>query len=92
MPSQKPRIALTVPEEMNDVLDRLNKLTGLPKTKLIVDMLEQYIPIFSEHIKSMEKIKADEENGKALAKEYASQIILDSNEKLGNLAKQVKDL
>ena len=48
MPTRKPRIALTVPDEINQTLDRLYELTGTPKSKLIVEMLEQYVPILDE--------------------------------------------
>ena len=37
MPSQKPRIALTVEPELDAVLQRLSILTGEPKTRIITD-------------------------------------------------------
>ena len=49
MPTQKPRIALTVPEDMNATLDRLSTLTGVPKSKLIIEMLEEYVPILKNY-------------------------------------------
>ena len=57
MPTQKPRIALTVPDEINQTLDRLYELTGTPKSKLIVEMLEQYVPILEQVVDTLEKSK-----------------------------------
>ena len=33
------RIALSVPPDMDDVLDKLSDLTGQPKTKIILEMM-----------------------------------------------------
>ena len=46
MPSQKPRIALTVEPELDAVLQRLSILTGEPKTRIITDFLGQLMPVF----------------------------------------------
>lgn len=92
MPSQKPRIALTVSDEINDTLERLYKLTGTPKSRLIVEMLEQYVPVLEQVIETMEKIKKDKENGKQIAKQFAQDMLFDSHEMLGAIAKEAKDL
>ena len=57
MPTQKPRIALTVPDEINQTLDRLYELTGTPKSKIIVEMLEQYVPILEQVVDTLKKSK-----------------------------------
>jgi len=92
MSSQKPRIALTVPNEINDLLDRLSDLTGSPKTKLIIEMLEQYQPVLSSVVDSLEKINADKENGKEIVKKFAHEVLLDCNVKLGQFANEVNQL
>lgn len=92
MPTKKPRIALTVPDELNDTLDRLSDLSGTPKTKLIVEMLEQYAPVLEQVIQTMEKVQADKENGKNIAKQFALEMFADGHEMLGQLAKEAKDL
>ncbi|MCW8689289.1 ribbon-helix-helix domain-containing protein, partial [Streptococcus macedonicus] len=83
MPTQKPRIALTVPDEINQTLDRLYELTGTPKSKLIVEMLEQYVPILEQVVDTLEKIKSDKENGKEIAKKFAQDMLFDGQEMLG---------
>ncbi len=92
MPTQKPRIALTVPNEINQTLDRLYELTGTPKSKLIVEMLEQYVPILEQVVDTLEKIKADKENGKEIAKKFAQDMLFDGQEMLGIMAKEARDL
>ncbi|MCW8777107.1 hypothetical protein OQG69_18795, partial [Acinetobacter baumannii] len=82
MPTQKPRIALTVPDEINQTLDRLYELTGTPKSKLIVEMLEQYVPILEQVVDTLEKIKSDKENGKEIAKKFAQDMLFDGQEML----------
>ncbi|EEX0873230.1 hypothetical protein KG202_003699 [Acinetobacter baumannii] len=92
MPTQKPRIALTVPDEINQTLDRLYELTGTPKSKLIVEMLEQYVPILEQVVDTLEKIKSDKENGKEIAKKFAQDMLFDGQEMLGIMAKEARDL
>ncbi|WP_001143138.1 hypothetical protein [Acinetobacter baumannii] len=91
MPTQKPRIALTVPDEINQTLDRLYELTGTPKSKLIVEMLEQYVPILEQVVDTLEKIKSDKENGKEIAKKFAQDMLFDGQEMLGIMAKEARD-
>ena len=92
MPSRKPRVALTVPDDINSTLDRLSDLTGTPKTKLIIDMLEEYTPILERAITALESIQADKENAKEIAKKFAYEMMTDGNEKLGVMAHEVKKL
>ena len=48
MPTQKPRIALTVPEDLNELLDNLSELMGKPKSTFIVEFLIDAQPLFQE--------------------------------------------
>ena len=45
MPSRKPRVALTVPDDLNALFDRISDLNGTPKTKLMIELLEAYKPV-----------------------------------------------
>ena len=62
MANQKKRIALTVPDDMDAVLERLSVLTNAPKTKLIMEMLEEYIPVLERTVDALEQIATDKEN------------------------------
>ena len=92
MSSQKPRIALTVPDDINDLLERLSDLTGTPKTKIIIEMLGEYLPVLSSIVETLEQVKADKENGKAIVKNFAQNMLLDANIKLGQAAKEASEL
>jgi predicted DNA-binding protein len=92
MPTQKPRIALTVPDDVNDLLERVSELTGTPKSKLIVEMLEQYSPILEQVLSALEQIKADKEKGPEIAKKFANEMLLDVTSMVGDFSKEVKKL
>lgn len=86
------RIALSVPPKMDDILERLSDLTNQPKSKLIVEMLEEYAPILEQTLNALEQIKANKENAPNIAKQFATEMLLDGNQKLGNIASEVKNL
>lgn len=92
MPSRKARVALTMPDDINETLERLAELQGIPKTKLIIEMLEQYKPILDQVVDALEKIKADKENAPEIAKQFAQGLILDGQELLGAVASEAKKL
>lgn len=63
MPSQKPRIALTVDEDLNTLLDELSQLTKTPKSKIIVDMLRDAEPHLREIVVALNMVQ-DTKNSK----------------------------
>lgn len=89
---RRKRIALSVPPKMDEVLERLAVLTNQPKTKLILEMLEEYAPILEQTLNALEQIKANKENAPNIAKQFATEMLLDGNQKLGNIATEVKNL
>ncbi len=86
------RIALSVPPDMEELLDKISELTGQPKTKIILEMLEQYVPILEQMLKALEQIRDNKENALNIAKQFASEMLLDGNQKLGQIATEVKNL
>lgn len=48
MPSQKPRLNLTLDEDLNEVITDLSQLMGIPKTRVITDLLKDVLPVLSE--------------------------------------------
>lgn len=44
MPSQKPRLNLTLDEDLNDLIIDLSDLLGIPKTRVITDFLKDVQP------------------------------------------------
>lgn len=92
MPSRKPRVALTIPDDLNDLLDKVSDLSGTPKTKLIVEMLEQYSPVLEQVLSAMQQIKADKEKAPEIAKKFANEMLLDATSMVGDFSKEVKKL
>ena len=92
MPSRKPRVALTIPDDLNDLLDSVSALSGTPKTKLIIEMLEQYSPVLEQVLSAMQQIKADKEKAPEIAKKFANEMLLDATSMVGDFSKEVKKL
>ena len=89
---RRKRIALSVPPDMEELLDKISELTGQPKTKIILEMLEQYVPILEQMLKALEQIRDNKEDALNIAKQFASEMLLDGNQKLGQIATEVKNL
>jgi hypothetical protein len=48
MPSQKPRLNLTLDEDLNEIITDLSQLMGIPKTRVITDLLKDVLPVLTE--------------------------------------------
>lgn len=57
MPSRKPRVALTMPDDLNELLDQLADLNDVPKTKLIIELLVQMKPILESQRDALLSVK-----------------------------------
>ena len=57
MPSQKPRIALTMPDDLNELLDELSDLNDVPKTKFIIELLTQIKPVLESQRDALVSVK-----------------------------------
>ena len=55
-------------------------------------MLEQYVPILEQMLKALEQIRDNKEDALNIAKQFASEMLLDGNQKLGQIATEVKNL
>lgn len=92
MPSRKPRVALTMPDDLNALFDRISELNGTPKTKLIVELLQAYEPVLTEMLDTLEKIHADKENAQKILKNFGQNLVMEASSILGDVSKEVKDL
>ena len=92
MPSQKPRVALTMPDDLNALFDRISALNGVPKTKIMVELLTAYKPVLEEMLDTLEKIHADKENAQKIVKEFGQNLILEASSFLGDISKEVQEL
>ena len=57
MPSQNPRLNLTLDDELNDLITDLAKLMGIPKTRVITDVLKDVLPVLTEMRDALELAK-----------------------------------
>lgn len=48
MPSQKPRLNLTLDDDLNELITDLSKLMGIPKTRIITDFLKDVKPALTD--------------------------------------------
>ncbi len=92
MPSRKARVALTMPDDLNALFDRISELNGMPKTKLIVELLQAYEPILIEMLDTLEKIHADKENAQKIVKQFGQNLVMEASSILGDVSKEVQDL
>lgn len=92
MPSRKPRVALTMPDDLNALFDRISELNGTPKSKLIVELLQAYEPVLIEMLDTLEKIHADKENAQKILKNFGQNLVMEASSILGDVSKEVKDL
>lgn len=92
MPSRKPRVALTMPDDLNDLFDRISELNGTPKTKLIVELLQAYEPVLVEMLDTLEKIHADKENAQKIVKQFGQNLVMNASSIIGEVSKEVQDL
>ena len=92
MPSRKPRVALTVPDDLNALFDRISDLNGTPKTKLMIELLEAYKPVLEEMLDTLEKIHADKENAQKIVKQFGQNLVIEASSILGDVSKELRDL
>lgn len=92
MPSQKPRVALTMPDDLNALFDRISALNGVPKTKIMVELLTAYKPVLVEMLDALEKMHADKENAQKIVKQFGQNLIMEASSILGDVSKEVQDL
>ena len=92
MPSRNPRVALTMPDDLNALFERISELNGTPKTKLIVELLQAYEPVLTEMLDTLEKIHADKENAQKIVKQFGQNLVMEASSILGDVSKEVQDL
>ena len=92
LPSQKPRLNLTLPDSLNDVINDLAELQGIPKTRVITEILLEIEPMLKQTAEALKAVKENKEDALKIARDYAQNALLESNEKLGAFAQEVKKL
>jgi len=57
MPTKKPRVMLSVPEDLNDLLQEVADHIGIVKTKLIIEILQETKPALETMRDAFNEIK-----------------------------------
>ena len=81
-----------MPDDLNALFDRISELNGIPKTKLIVELLQAYEPVLTEMLDTLEKIHADKENAQKIVKQFGQNLVIEASSILGDVSKEVQDL
>ncbi len=76
MPSQKPRIALTVPHDLNELLQDLSVLMKTPKSTLITDILVDVTPMLKDLKEALELAQQKKDIKPTLARMTAAANII----------------
>jgi predicted DNA-binding protein len=73
MTDRKPRINVTVDDDMNELLTALSKFEGKPKATLITDILEQMRPHLTDLLHAMELVEQKKDPSKVINKLLVNQ-------------------
>lgn len=92
LPSQKPRLNLTLPDSLNEVISELAELQGIPKTRIITEILLEVEPMLKQMSEALTAVKENKQDAVKIARDYAQNALLESNEKLGSFAQEVRKL
>lgn len=87
MPSQKPRLNLTLDEDLNEIITDLSELMGIPKTRVITDLLKDVLPVLTEVRDALKLAKEKKSVVPNLARLAAS-----ANAETGVINKEMADL
>ena len=92
MPSRKPRVALTLPDDLDALLDQVADYQGTPKTKLITDILLECKPIFEQMLSAYKLIEENKEGTADIVKKFGAQAVVEASSKTTSLAQEVASL
>ena len=73
MSARQKRLAISVDDDLNELLDALAKLEGKPKATLVADILHQMQPHFKQLIKAMELVEQKKDPSKVINRLLISQ-------------------
>lgn len=92
MPAINPRTNLTLPADLDAVISDLARLQGTKKAKIITQLLLEVQPALEQMRDALIAVYENKEDAVKVARDYAQNALLDSNEKLGVLAQEVRKL
>lgn len=90
MPSQKPRIGLTVDDDLNAILEDLSRLTKTPKSRIIVGILKDASPHLQELVTALKSIEEKKDSKDAIA--ILSRLSALANEQVATVNREMANL
>lgn len=92
MPSRKARVALTLPDDLNALLDQVSDYQGTPKTKLITEILLECKPVLQQMLSAYKLIQENKEGAADIIKNFGAQAVAEASSKTTALAQDVASL
>lgn len=92
MPSRKARVALTLPDDLNALLDQVSDYQGTPKTKLITEILLECKPVLQQMLSAYKLIQENKEGAADIIKNFGAQAVAEASSKITALAQDVASL
>jgi hypothetical protein len=92
MPSRKARVALTLPDDLNALLDQVSDYQGTPKTKLITEILLECEPVLQQMLSAYKLIQENKEGAADIIKNFGAQAVAEASSKTTALAQDVASL
>lgn len=75
MPSNKPRLALTLPQHRYDLLERLARLQGVSKASIIMELMDEAWPVLERVCVAIEAVQRMQEDVKPGFREACDQVV-----------------
>lgn len=91
MPTTKPRVMLTVPDDLNDLLQEVADHIGIVKTKLIIEILQETKPALEGMRDAFRELKTSSAPIEVV-KRFGIQSIADVNKMAADFSSEVAKL
>lgn len=93
MPNQtnSKRISISLNPDLHKVISDLGDLQNKPMSRVVVEMLEEMLPMLQVIRNGLEEVKKGNDP-KAVLKQFGNDLLLDGSEQLGELSKEIKKL
>jgi hypothetical protein len=75
MPTKRPRLQITLPDETAYFVDRIHTLVGGSKAAIVTELLEQVTPVFRTHYEALEMLHSAPEQAKRIINNFANESI-----------------
>ena len=89
MPTRKPRINLSVDDDLNQLLDELSQLTGKPKATLVMELLRESKPALMTMKRGLKMAKTSREKA---AQNIMLELLSQANQTAATMNKEMAEM